>query len=75
MIMFKIFPTGVAVDTSKITAIFIDTFGVDKKKIYVVTVSCDGDFHRLIECKNEDDAKDFLKKLVDELNTMKGEFN
>lgn len=70
--MFKIFPSGVAVDTSKITALFIDNFGIDKKKIYYVNACCDGDWHRVFECKNEDDAKDFLKKLVDELNTMKG---
>ena len=73
--MFKIFPSSVAIDTSKITVLYIDTFGVDKKKIYIVSACCDGDFHRLFETKNEDDAKDFLKKLVDELNTMKGAFD
>lgn len=72
MIMFEIFPSGVAVDTSKITALYIDDIIANKKTVYIVNASCDGDYHILFECKNEDDAKAYLKKLVDELNAEKG---
>jgi len=72
MIMFKIFPSGVAVDTSKIAALFIARIGTTYN---IIAACCDGDNRTLIECKNEDDAKAYFKKLVDELNTMKGEFN
>lgn len=72
--MFKIFPSYVAVDTSKITALYIDRYyrGAHKNEVFVVKASSGGDDNELAEFTNEDDAKNYLKKLVAELNAERG---
>ena len=66
--MFKILPSGVAVDTSKITVIDYDNGGFTQAGNYCVNVFCDSFWHKIAEFTNEDDAKNYLKKLVAELN-------
>lgn len=68
--MFKIFNDDVAVDTSKITALYVDNIGTKGKYTYSVKACMDsGDDWTLAEFVNDEEAaKNYLKKFIDELN-------
>ena len=68
--MFKIFNDELAIDTKKITALYVDNVGFKNKYQYSVKAGMDnGDEWTLAEFgTNEDDAKNYLAQLVDELN-------
>ncbi len=69
--MFKIFNNDTAIDTKKITALYVDNIGAKGKYTYSVTASMDnGDDWTLAEFVNDEDAaKNYLAQLVDELNS------
>ena len=67
--MFKIF-NDVAIDTKKITALYVDNVGFKNKYQYSVKAGMDnGDEWTLAEFgTNEDAAKKYLAQIVAELN-------
>ena len=68
--MFKIFNGEVAIDTKKITALYVDNFGTKGNFLYSVKAAMDNeDDWILADFKNDEDAaKNYLAQLVDELN-------